>query len=151
MAGDCCLHRKYRSQRYSALRRRSDGTIVIGTDTDVLSYRDGSWTSLLGQDALSIASAEVLFEDRDGDLWVGCGLPTRGGLYRLNGTTWSSFSISDGLPHLSVRGITQARDGTIWVATGFSRHGGAARYSGGEMDQPDCTGRACRRIHTVGL
>jgi ligand-binding sensor domain-containing protein len=111
--------------------QRGDGTLVVGTDTDVLSYRDGSWASLLGPGAPSIASADVLLEDRSGSLWVGCGQPTRGGLYRLSGTAWSSFTISDGLPHLSVRGITQARNGTIWVATGFSRHGGAALYYGG--------------------
>ena len=114
-----------------SLAQRVDGTIVAGTDTDVLAYRNGSWTSLLGQDAPSIASADVLFEDHNGDLWVGCGHPTRGGLYRLNRTAWTSFTLSDGLPHLSVRGITQARDGTLWVATGFSRHGGAARFRDG--------------------
>jgi ligand-binding sensor domain-containing protein len=114
-----------------SLTERSDGTIVAGTDTDVLSYRDGSWAGLLGNNTPPIACAEVLLEDHDRNLWVGCGLPTHGGLYRLNGTTWSSFTISDGLPHLSVRGMAQARDGTIWVATGFSRHGGVALYSGG--------------------
>ncbi len=114
-----------------SLVQRSNGTIIIGTDTDVLSYRDSRLTSLLGNGTVSIASADVLFEDRGGDLWVGCGQPVRGGLYRLNGTAWTSFSIRDGLPHLSVRGITQTRDGTIWAATGFSRHGGAARYRGG--------------------
>jgi len=113
-----------------SLAQRHDGTIIAGTDTDVLSYREDCWTSLLGQDAPTIASADVLLEDRNGDLWVGCGQPTRGGLYRLNGTTWSAFTISDGLPHQSVRGIAQARDGTLWVATGFSRQGGAALYSG---------------------
>lgn len=111
--------------------QRGDGTLVVGTDTDVLAYRNGTWVSLLGREDPVIISADVLLEDRSGSLWVGCGQPTRGGLYRLSGTGWSSFTISDGLPHNSVRGITQARDGSIWVATGFSRHGGAARYAGG--------------------
>jgi len=115
-----------------SITQRGDGTVVVGTDTDILSYRDGSWSSILGLGAPTIASADVLLEDRNGSLWVGCGQPTRGGLYRLIGKSWSSFTINDGLPHLSVRGITQARDGTIWVAAGFSRHGGAARYSGGK-------------------
>jgi ligand-binding sensor domain-containing protein len=111
-----------------SIAQRHDGTIVVGTDTDVLSYHDGSWTSILTQDVPSIACAEVLLEDRDANLWVGCGLPTRGGLYRLNGTSWSSFTLKDGLPHQSVRGIAQTRDGTVWVATGFASQGGAARY-----------------------
>jgi ligand-binding sensor domain-containing protein len=114
-----------------SIAERRDGTMVVGTDLDVFSCKNTTWTSLRGPDAPAIASADVLLEDSGGDLWVGSGQPTRGGLYRLNGTSWSSYTISDGLPHLSVRGITQARDGTIWVATGFSRHGGAALFSGG--------------------
>ena len=133
------------------LVERSDGTIEAETDTDVQSYRDGRWTSLLAPDTVSIASADVLFEDRGGDLWVGCGQPARGGLYRLNGTSWTSFTISDGLPHLSVRGITQARDGTIWAATGFSRHGGAARYLGGKWTnltvQDGLAGESTRSVY----
>jgi ligand-binding sensor domain-containing protein len=115
-----------------SIAQRSDGTIVVGTDTDILSYHDGSWTSLLKKGNPSIACAEVLLEDRDANLWVGCGLPTHGGLYRLNGTSWSSFNLSDGLPHLSVRGMALTRDGTVWVATGFASRGGAALYSRGK-------------------
>lgn len=111
--------------------QRRDGTMVIGTDTDVLAYGDGTWRSVLSPGSPAPASADILFEDHSGDLWIGCGLPTRGGLYRLNKTGWASFTISDGLPHNSVRAIMETRDGTLWVATGFSRHGGAARYSGG--------------------
>lgn len=113
-----------------SIAERQDGTIIIGTDTDILSYQDSTWRSMLTQDSPSIACAEVLLEDHGANLWVGCGLPTRGGLYRLNGTSWSSFTLKDGLPHQSVRGIAQTRDGTVWVATGFASHGGAARYSG---------------------
>jgi ligand-binding sensor domain-containing protein len=114
-----------------SIAQRHDGTMVIGTDTDVFASENGIWTSLLINNLPSIASADVLFEDRDGNLWVGCGAPVHGGLYRLNKTAWSSFSLQDGLPHLSIRGITQTRGGTVWVAAGFSRQGGAALYSGG--------------------
>jgi ligand-binding sensor domain-containing protein len=114
-----------------SIAQRRDGTIVIGTDTDVFASAGGSWASILGAGAPPVACAEVLLADTSNDLWIGCGQPTHGGLYRLNGSTWRSYGISDGLPHLSVRGMTLARDGSVWAATGFSRHGGAARYSGG--------------------
>lgn len=114
-----------------SIAQRQDGSITIGTDTDVFTLRQGIWASVLRNNPPQVACAEVLLVDREDNLWIGCGLPTRGGLYRLNGTSWSSYSISNGLPHLSVRGMTQARDGTIWVATGFSRHGGAAVYRQG--------------------
>ncbi len=119
--------------RVLSIAEFTDGVIVIGTDTDIVAYSGGIWTSLLGKNAPLIASADVLFVDNDGGLWVGCGSPTNGGLYRWNGTLWSSYSLKDGLPHLSVRGITQAHDGSVWVATGFSRHGGAARYFAGSF------------------
>jgi len=117
--------------RVLSIAELQDGTIVIGTDTDVRASTGSSWTSLLGNSAPSIASADVMLADTGGNLWIGCGSPTYGGLYRLNGTSWSSFSLRDGLPHTSVRGITQSRDGSVWVATGFSRQGGAARYFAG--------------------
>jgi ligand-binding sensor domain-containing protein len=110
-----------------------NNTMLIGTDTDVLIFKEGSWRSLLGNNSPSIASADVMLVDSENNLWVGCGSPTHGGLYRLNGTYWSMFSEKDGLPHPSVRGITQTRDGSVWVATGFSRHGGAARYFAGTI------------------
>ncbi len=87
-----------------SMAERLQGTIVIGTDNDVFSYSGGSWTSLLGTTAPPVASADVLLEDNEGDLWVGCGSPTHGGLYRLHGTSWESFSLQDGLPHLSGTG-----------------------------------------------
>lgn len=117
--------------RVLSIAERGDGSIIAGTDTDVLAFRDGRWTSILGEGAPPVACAEVLLADENGDLWIGCGLPTHGGLYRLNRSSWSSYTISDGLPHPSVRGMTQARDGTIWVATGFSRRGGAAIFRSG--------------------
>lgn len=114
-----------------SIAERPDGSIVIGTDTDVQSFMGGSWKSLLGNNAPTIASADVLLSDKEGNLWVGCGSPTHGGLYLLKGSSWSSFSSNDGLPHSSVRALTQARDGSVWVATGFSRQGGAARFFNG--------------------
>lgn len=117
--------------RALSIAEQQKGSIIIGTDTDVFALRQDTWSSVLRNDAPSVACAEVLLADRDDNIWIGCGLPTRGGLYRLNGTSWSSYSLSDGLPHNSVRGMTQARDGTIWVATGFSRHGGAAVFRNG--------------------
>ncbi len=79
--------------RVLSIAERQDGTIVIGTDTDVRAFNGDSWTSLLGNNAPPIASADVMLVDNGGNLWIGCGSPTHGGLYRLNGTSWSSFSL----------------------------------------------------------
>lgn len=117
--------------RVLSLAERSDGSMTVGTETDVFVNNGSGWRSLRAGAMPEIASADVLLATRSGDLWVGCGAPMRGALFRLNGTSWQQYTVSDGLPHPSVRALTEAGDGTIWVATGFSREGGAARYSHG--------------------
>ena len=117
--------------RVLSLASYGDGSIIVGTETDVFVSTGSGWQSLRESGMPEIASAEVLLTTRSGDLWVGCGVPTRGALFRLNGTTWHSYTVNDRLPHPAVRAETEAEDGSVWVATGFSRNGGAARFSGG--------------------
>lgn len=106
----------------------SPGKLAFGTDKNICVLQNGTWKDLSGSDGPEIAYADVLFVDRDKNLWAGCSSPTQGRLYRFDGSAWKGYTISDGLPHASVRAITQTKDGAVWVATGFSRHGGAARY-----------------------
>jgi ligand-binding sensor domain-containing protein len=112
-----------------SLAERRDGAIIIGTDGEVYSFNGREWQSLLNSPG-SLASADVLYEDNNGDLWAGCGSPAHGALYRLSGTTWTPFTVSNGLPHPAVRAITADKNGSVWVATGYSRMGGAARFDG---------------------
>ncbi|PKL68060.1 MAG: hypothetical protein CVV30_12005 [Methanomicrobiales archaeon HGW-Methanomicrobiales-1] len=114
-----------------SLAERKDGTMVVGTETDVFVNNGSGWVSLRPGGMPAIASADVLLAPRSGDLWVGCGAVMHGALYRLNGTSWHQYTVSDGLPHPAVRALTEVRDGSIWAATGYSRNGGAARYSDG--------------------
>ncbi|MEI6292679.1 MAG: two-component regulator propeller domain-containing protein, partial [Methanomicrobiales archaeon] len=117
--------------RALSLAERNDGSMVVGTETDVFVNYGGGWRSLRAGTMPEITSADVLLATRSGDLWVGCGAPTRGELYRLNGTSWQRYTTSDGLPHQAVRALTEVSDGSIWVATGYSRNGGAGHYSNG--------------------
>jgi len=114
-----------------SLAERNDGEIVVGTETDVYQEDASGWHSLHHVSMPDIVSADVLLATRSGDLWVGCGVPMHGALFRLNGTIWQRYTVSDGLPHPAIRALTEAGDGSIWVATGYSRNGGAVRYSGG--------------------
>jgi ligand-binding sensor domain-containing protein len=114
-----------------SLAERTDGSMVVGTESDVFVNEGSRWQSLRAGAMPEIASADVLLATRSGDLWVGCGAPMRGALFRLNGSLWQGYTVSDGLPHPAVRALTEAGDGTIWVATGYSRDGGAARYAHG--------------------
>lgn len=117
--------------RVLSLAERNNGDMVVGTDTDVFVREETGWSSLHARGMPEIVSADVLLATQSGDLWIGCGAPTRGTLLRLNGTSWRQYTVSDGLPHPAVRALTEADDGSIWVATGFSRVGGTARYSRG--------------------
>jgi ligand-binding sensor domain-containing protein/signal transduction histidine kinase len=67
-------------------------------------------------------SPRSLFEDREGNLWVGM----RGGLLRLTESSFSSVSQLEGLTNDGVRTATVGVDGSVWVATGH----GINRFTG---------------------
>ena len=59
-------------------------------------------------------SPRSLFEDRDGNIWVGM----RGGLIRLSESSFSNVTQLEGLTNEGVRTATVSSDGSVWVATG---------------------------------
>jgi signal transduction histidine kinase/ligand-binding sensor domain-containing protein len=58
-------------------------------------------------------SPRSLFEDREGNLWVGM----RGGLIRLTEPAFTSVAPLEGLTNDGVRTATVGNDGSVWVAT----------------------------------
>jgi signal transduction histidine kinase/ligand-binding sensor domain-containing protein/CheY-like chemotaxis protein len=69
--------------------------------------------------------SRVLFEDRDGTIWIGMNLD---GLLEYRAGRVTHYRVKDGLPNDAVRGIQQDRDGSIWIAT---RGGGVGRLREG--------------------
>jgi ligand-binding sensor domain-containing protein/signal transduction histidine kinase len=55
----------------------------------------------------------ALFEDRDGQLWVG----SQNGLGNFDGQKWKLFTTRDGLSENSVRAIAQDANGNFWIGT----------------------------------
>ena len=110
---------------------RADGSIWVGTEGNIVQYMNGTWIEIVPPLSITLASADVLFFDRSGDLWIGCGSSTHGGLFRYDGRDWTVYRTDNGLPHPVVRDVTESADGAIWVATGFANHGGAARFYDG--------------------
>jgi signal transduction histidine kinase/ligand-binding sensor domain-containing protein len=70
-------------------------------------------------------SPRSLFEDREGNVWVGM----RGGLIRLSERSFSSVGQLDGLTNEGVRTAAVGGDGSVWVATGhaLNRFTGSSR------------------------
>ena len=108
-----------------SLIERKDGTLVAGTVLGVYSFDGKQWTNLVPPAGPVPVTADALFEDLDGNLWIGCVSPTHGGLFLLNRTGWYSVTDENPLLHTSARMITQTRDGAVWVASGFANVGGA--------------------------
>ncbi len=87
--------------------------------------------------------ARIIFEDRDGGLWLGT--RSRGVELRQRGTI-TRFSQSEGLSDNFVTGIAQTPDGAIWIGT---KHG-LNRWLDGrisQFDRRDGLGAEC--IHTL--
>ena len=72
-------------------------------------------------------SPRSLFEDREGNIWVGM----RGGLIRLSERSFSNLRTLEGLTNDGVRTTTMGADGSVWVATGhaLNRFSGSSRTS----------------------
>jgi ligand-binding sensor domain-containing protein/signal transduction histidine kinase len=72
-----------------------------------------------GNDGLSQLVSQVLFQDRDGYIWIG----TQAGLNRFDGRHFEIYSITRGLSNDWVNAIIQDNQGTLWIGTngGLSR------------------------------
>lgn len=86
-----------------------------GPHLGVRHYADGKWASYAvpGFDGSQI-SAQSLFMDRDGALWIGTDAD---GLYRIYNGKADHFRAVNGLSGDSVISFFQDREGNLWVAT----------------------------------
>jgi ligand-binding sensor domain-containing protein len=115
-----------------SLLEDKQGRLWVGSPGAVRRRSGDDWTTLSPPRESALDAADVLFEDHEGIVWVGCASPSQGALYRFDGSSWQRFSADTGLVHSSVNMIAEDRSGALWVALGFAGHGGAGRLQSGQ-------------------
>ena len=107
------------------LMRDSNGALWIGTlDQGLLHVNHGKTTEFSQIDGLSSDFVLALFEDREGNIWVG----TTNGLDRFRASVVSTISASQGLSS-PAWSLVLARDGSIWIGT----DDGVNRWQDGQL------------------
>ena len=107
------------------LLRDSKGALWIGTlDQGLLHVDHGKTTRFAQSDGLSSDFVLALFEDREGNIWVG----TTNGLDRFHPSLVSTISASQGLS-TPAWSVASAHDGSIWIGT----DDGVNRWQDGQL------------------
>ena len=75
--------------------RDRDGNVWVGTDSrGLLRLNSRGFTALREDENASGEAITALFEDREGNLWIG----RAGGIERLRDSAFVTYSIPEGLP-----------------------------------------------------
>jgi len=98
------------------LLQKSDGYLYIGTYDGLVRF-DGVKFTILNKNTVSdfrCVSARTIFEDTDGNLWVGS---NDEGVAKISSSGIEMFTTDNGLPNNSIRDIAQDKSGNIWIGT----------------------------------
>ncbi len=96
----------------SALLVDRQGVLWVGTTDRGLFRIKGSQVDHYDvRDGLSSDDVRAMFEDQEGNLWLGTGA----GLDRFRDLRVASISVRDGLAENSVQSLAPGADGTLWV------------------------------------
>lgn len=137
-------------RRALSLLEDDTGRLWIGGDRLVAVYDGQAFKGVPQPDGYVVASADALYQDSRGTVWVGCASPTYGGLYRLEHSQWHRYGVHDGLPHPAVNMILEDRQQALWIATGFADSGGAVQIKDGQWRQwTKRDGLAGRKVRSV--
>ncbi|HEU4713231.1 MAG TPA: two-component regulator propeller domain-containing protein [Pyrinomonadaceae bacterium] len=104
------------ARRFAAKRiiRDRDGALWIATsDQGVLHVRNGRADGFTEAQGLSGERVNMLFEDREGNIWIG----TMNGLDRFRDSTVATLSVNQGLSNPRIRSVVADRNGGVWLST----------------------------------
>ena len=135
--------RDFGNSEVTAFCETSAGDIWLGTRRGLYQRQNGSWR-LFKRERLETTEVRVLFEDREGNLWIGTGTA---GLARLKRPLVRTFAAADGLsdgPVLAVRESFQT--GNIRSGTGTGTGSGTMQTGTNGADRSLWVGLADGRV-----
>jgi ligand-binding sensor domain-containing protein/signal transduction histidine kinase len=106
---------------------------IGGQDSGIVRITGGRSERFTRQDGLSGSFVSSLFEDREGNVWIG----TIGGLDRFHELTVSTLSSNHGLLSERVTSVAADRDGGVWLGSIV----GMNRWENGLITTPALAGR----------
>ena len=94
----------------------NDGYIWLGTQEGLVRFNGVEFKvfNKATTDAIRHNDVRVLYQDRDGALWIGT---FGGGLVRYQDGQFTNYSAKSGLSNNSISAILQDRQGNLWVGT----------------------------------
>ena len=93
-----------------------DGYVWIGTQEGLVRFNGLAFKvfNKANTDAIRHDDIRVLYQDRDGALWVGT---FGGGLVRYKDGQFTSYTVQSGLSNNTITSMLQDRSGNLWVGT----------------------------------
>jgi signal transduction histidine kinase/ligand-binding sensor domain-containing protein len=113
------------SQALKLLRDRNDGLWVGTVDRGLVHIHQGRTDVFSQSDGLSGDPITAIFEDREGNIWVG----TPNGLDRFRDVAVATFSGKQGISTATHGSVLAARDGSVW----FDGYDGLGRWNNGQI------------------
>jgi signal transduction histidine kinase/ligand-binding sensor domain-containing protein len=105
------------TDQITALRRDRDRNLWIGTYGNGVFRLSGNELSSFGiADGLLNPTIRAIFEDDEGNLWIG----SQNGLQQLRDGAFTTWNRHHGLADDNVRAVYEDREGTLWVGTATS-------------------------------
>ena len=110
----------------TAMFRDRNGGLWIGTaNRGLIHVHEGRTDRFTRSDGLSGNHVRILFEDREGNVWV----VTSDGLDRFREFAFPSISVNQGLATNEVWSVLAARDGSVWAGSSHALH----RWKNGQI------------------